>query len=413
MTRTGSSKKRSFLKAFVIGMLFMMLAVAGSGSIGFAAESTDDAGPAAAAGGIAQTTAAGPAAAAPVPEQSEPAKTPSLSAKKLKITSSGKKKLVLKDCTERPVWKSSNKKVALVGKTSDPCKVWIKGRKAGKATITAKVGSKKYSCKVTVRYRPKLSRTKKTLKGEKAFILKVSGTIDKAEWRSSDPDIASVNRKTGKKVTVSGKRNGKVTIYAKVNGRTLSCAVRVKGITPTENCIMGSQKTGYYYVDGTGSRVYDDQIVMALNFLNSVSSPSQTPRARMLACFRKLCTYTYSWHPDSPSAWVMPTYAADTFRTKIANCWRFGAAFAYIARVLGYDTRVCIGGVTAYQYSELSNHGWCEIYIDGTWKMVDVSMQKHHPEVSLFLVPRYEYPFRLRCDSIYTMRITNGRVYWS
>ena len=404
VTKTDSNKKNIVMRACMVWLLFMILSLTGFRSIGFAAESTDEAAP---------TTAVQPETVVVATEQNVPVTPPSLSAKKLKITSSEKVKLVLNDCTEVPVWKSSNKKVALISKTADPCTVWIKARKAGKAAITAKVGGKKYSCKVTVRYRPKISRTKKTLDGEETVTLKVSGTIDKAVWSSTDPDVASIDRKTGNKVQVSGKRNGKVTIYAKVNGKTLSCAVRVKGITPTENYIMGSKKEGYYYVDGTGSRVYDAQIVTALNFLNSVSSPAQTPRERMLACFRRLCTYTYSWHPDSPSAWVMPTYAADTFRTKIANCWRFGAAFAYIARVLGYDTRVCIGGVTAYQNSELSNHGWCEVYIDGTWKMVDVSMQKHHPEVSLFLVPRDRYPFRLRCDSIYTMRVMNGRVYWS
>ena len=108
----------------------------------------------------------------------------------------------------------------------------------------------------------------------------------------------------------------------------------------------------------------------------------------------------------------MPAYASHTFRAKIANCWRYGAAMAYVARVLGYESRVCIGGVTAYENHYLSNHGWCEVLEDGTWKMIDVSMQKHHPEVSLFMVPRPRYPFHLRCDSIYPMRVTGGRIYW-
>ena len=337
---------------------------------------------------------------------------PSLSAKKLKVISSEKKELVLKDTKLAPAWKSSNKKVAVVQKTKDPYKVKIKGKKAGKATISVKVGKTTLKCKVTVKYRPKISLQKKTLKGNKTVTLTVTGTTSKPRWSSSAPEIADFKKKSARKVTVYGVQNGKAWIYARVNNKTLKCRIKVKGKKRVTNCIMGSKSSGYYYVDGGGNRVNDPQIVTALAFLNSVSKSSQSPRTRLRKCFEKLCTYTYSWHPDYPSAAVMPKYAADTFRTKIANCWRFGAALAYIARVLGYESRVCIGGVTAYQNHALDNHGWCEVYIDGTWKMIDVSMQMAHPEVSLFLVPRSKYPFRLRCDSVYTLTVNNGKVNW-
>lgn len=410
------ARGKSFLKICMLSLV-LLLNLSGFQDVFFAAEDDSAAGQTTAGQTAPGATGTGTGAAVPSDGQNaqpEIVKEPSLSAVKLKIISSEKKELLLNDCTEAPVWNSSNNKVAEIRRTSNPCRVWIKAKKAGRSTITAKVGSKKYRCKVTVKYRPRLSLNKKTLKGDSASVtLKVSGTVDQAMWSSTDPDVASVSRKKGRKTIVKAIRNGKVTIYAKVNGKSLACAIRVKGITPTVNYIAGSKSTGYYYVDKTGSRVYDDEIKAALDFLNSVSSPVQTPRARMLACFRRLCTYTYSWHPDTPSAWVMPRYAADTFRTKIANCWRFGAAFAYIARVLGYDTRVCIGGVTAYQDHALDNHGWCEIYIDGTWKMVDVSMQKHHPEVSLFLVPRARYPFRLQVNSSHPMTVNGTNVIWS
>ena len=54
--------------------------------------------------------------------------------------------LKLKNNKNKIKWSSSNKKVATV--TS---KGKVKGKKAGKATITAKVGKKKYKCKVTVK----------------------------------------------------------------------------------------------------------------------------------------------------------------------------------------------------------------------------------------------------------------------
>lgn len=53
--------------------------------------------------------------------------------------------LKLNGTKKKPTWKSSNKNVASVSSTGK-----VKGLKAGTATITAKVGKKQYSCKVTV-----------------------------------------------------------------------------------------------------------------------------------------------------------------------------------------------------------------------------------------------------------------------
>ena len=54
--------------------------------------------------------------------------------------------LKLKNNKAKVKWSSSNKKVATVSKKGK-----VKGKKAGKATITAKVGKKKYKCKITVK----------------------------------------------------------------------------------------------------------------------------------------------------------------------------------------------------------------------------------------------------------------------
>ena len=179
-----------------------------------------------------------------------------------------------------------------------------------------------------------------------------------------------------------------------------------------KNRIAGDRPGRYFYVDANGARVTDPQIMQAVSLIKSCSKGSQGARMRLYMCFRRLCTYDYSWFPDYPSAYAMPGYADHTFRVKIANCWRYGAAMAYCARCLGYDSKVTIGGVTAYQYRNLSPHGWCEVLIDGEWYMIDVSMQRHHPDANLFLVKRSEYPYRLRCDNDYYLTVPYGRAVW-
>ena len=75
---------------------------------------------------------------------------PKLSKTKITMTVGQSKKLKVKGISKKRAkrikWKSSKKKVVTVTKTGK-----LKARKAGKATITAKVGKKKLKCKVVVK----------------------------------------------------------------------------------------------------------------------------------------------------------------------------------------------------------------------------------------------------------------------
>ena len=69
-----------------------------------------------------------------------------LNYKSVKLKKGKKVKLQVLNATGKVKWKSSNKKVATVSK-----KGVVKGKKKGKATITAKLGGKTYKCKVRVK----------------------------------------------------------------------------------------------------------------------------------------------------------------------------------------------------------------------------------------------------------------------
>ena len=68
-----------------------------------------------------------------------------LSKKSVTITKGKSVTLKLKGTKKKPKWSTSNKKVATVSKKGK-----VTGKKAGNAKITAKVGKKKYVCKVKV-----------------------------------------------------------------------------------------------------------------------------------------------------------------------------------------------------------------------------------------------------------------------
>ena len=103
---------------------------------------------------------------------------PKLSKTKITMTVGQSKKLKVKGISKKRAkrikWKSSKKKVVTVTKTGK-----LKARKAGKATITAKVGKKKLKCKVVVKRKRKKARKKKesNSSSKKMWLSKTSVTL--------------------------------------------------------------------------------------------------------------------------------------------------------------------------------------------------------------------------------------------
>ena len=185
-----------------------------------------------------------------------------------------------------------------------------------------------------------------------------------------------------------------------------------KGILQ-KNKIVGNKKSGYYYVDVSGIRVTDQATQYAVKFVLKHSDSGQSSKERLKSCYEALCHYSYQrFYSHDASADKVKSYALYMFKNKRGNCYRYASALAYIARVLGFDSRVAVGGVTAYANNDLSPHGWCEVKVDGKWKICDCSMQRAHKNNNLFLVEMKNYPFRIRCDTIFTMKIKKGKISW-
>lgn len=126
------------------------------------------------------------------------------------------------DAGSKKTWKSSNSNVAKVDS-----KGVITAKKAGKCTITVKVNKKVLECVVTV-LNPSIKLKPKSasvyIKESVQLRASVRGAKKTVIWKSSNPSIASVDKK-GK---VIGKKAGTVTITAKANGKVAKCAIKVK-----------------------------------------------------------------------------------------------------------------------------------------------------------------------------------------
>lgn len=184
---------------------------------------------------------------------------------------------------------------------------------------------------------------------------------------------------------------------------------------PVTNKIVGSKAKGYYYVDKTGRKVNTREIRQAVDFVMRNSKAGDSRAKRLKACYRALQTYPYFGMTNrAPKAKNLFSYARYMFSRHRGDCYYYASTMAYIARVLGYDSRVAVGGVTARgPAAPLSLHGWCEVKYGKSWRMLDCSMQRAHHDRNLCLVTRKKYPFRLRCDKVYTMTVKNAKVKWS
>ena len=143
----------------------------------------------------------------------------------------GKTQTLKVDGTKQKItWSSSNKKIATVSSKGK-----VKGVKKGTATITARVGSKKYNCKVTVKQntisvtKVKLNKSKADLDAGDTLQLKATvspnnATNKKVTWSSSNSSVASVNSKG----LVTAKREGTAYIYAKAGSKKATCVVNVR-----------------------------------------------------------------------------------------------------------------------------------------------------------------------------------------
>lgn len=184
---------------------------------------------------------------------------------------------------------------------------------------------------------------------------------------------------------------------------------------PVTNKIVGSKAKGYYYVDKTGRKVNTREIRQAVDFVMRNSKAGDSRAKRLKACYRALQAYPYFGMTNrAPKAKNLFSYARYMFSRHRGDCYYYASTMAYIARVLGYDSRVAVGGVTARgPAAPLSLHGWCEVKYGKSWRMLDCSMQRAHLDRNLCLVTRKKYPFRLRCDKVYILTVKNAKVKWS
>lgn len=142
---------------------------------------------------------------------------PKLNSKSVKMVKGGHTTLKVTGTKQKIKWSSSDKRIAVVkdGK--------VTGKKVGKTTITAKIGTSKYTCKVAiVETKLKTTSMKIAVNGKRPISTKKKET--KIKWSSDNKKIATVNSNG----MVTGKKKGTAVITAKIKDVNYTCKVTVE-----------------------------------------------------------------------------------------------------------------------------------------------------------------------------------------
>lgn len=154
-----------------------------------------------------------------------------LSSRKTSVAVGASKTISLRNASGKVKWIISKKSKRVASIKVNGASVKITGKKAGTATITAKVGKKSYKCKLTVKNAPKISKSSICLIKGSSYGLTVSGTSSSPKWSTSNKKVASIKKISARKYSVRAVSAGKAIIKARVNGKTLQCTVTVKNST--------------------------------------------------------------------------------------------------------------------------------------------------------------------------------------
>ncbi len=164
-------------------------------------------------------------------------------------------------------------------------------------------------------------------------------------------------------------------------------------------------ENGMWYLQD-GELIRDKAITYAAQIVENNTSSGQSSYDKLTACFNYLVkNRNYLRIYGTPTAADLPTYAIDYFKNKEGDCFSYAAAFAYIAKVLGYEVRVDVGRVIGVEGTSWSYHGWTEVKIDGTWYIWDVYYDSYMKNMSNF-------PRELISGTKYTLNYSNGEFVW-
>ena len=214
---------------------------------------------------------------------------------------------------------------------------------------------------------------------------------------------------------VSGYLNNNLYYY---NGKLATGAITINGgnyyFTNGKlqgNRIMGSSKTGYFYVGSDGVVCNSKEIQYAVDYLMKYGKGDTLAEKFKSSFITMSQTYPYSRSYDHPTkASDLAPLAIDMFENKKGNCFRMAAVTACMARAAGYRARV-VTGETLSLSGYYVPHGWTEVYVDGRWLVCDMNAQMKAGYSPTYYMMKYHY-WTIVPMHRYEVSVSDGKATW-
>lgn len=176
--------------------------------------------------------------------------------------------------------------------------------------------------------------------------------------------------------------------------------------------LLKNQIVGGKYVDKDGVYVSDKTVRLAVKFVEQHSSSSHSRSARLKECYDYLWrNIPYKRTYGIPGRSDMDDIAYSMLYHKCGNCFCFASTFAYIARVLGFDSRIVVGEISSIG-GGMTPHGWTEVYVNGGWRICDPDMQMNYPRINVYMQREADYPYRHHANRRYRLTAAAGKAVW-
>ncbi|MBO4457181.1 MAG: leucine-rich repeat protein [Butyrivibrio sp.] len=149
----------------------------------------------------------------------------------------------------------------------------------------------------------------------------------------------------------------------------------------TEDKIPGEHfvhtQYGVKWKDSKGNIVepYSDIMRLTASVVEACTDGTMTQNKQLERCFNYFINeVSYERETDVPRGDWTSDYARQILLSGKGNCYKYAAAFGYIARGLGFDTKVCCGTVASAK-GGTTPHAWTEVKIKDKWYIFDTEMQ--------------------------------------
>lgn len=216
---------------------------------------------------------------------------------------------------------------------------------------------------------------------EKALAIPAKGH----DWSDATPTRAPQCRTCGVKTTGWYYLDGKRYYYNPDGGVTAGGSlvnVELGGTKAYWYLNNGAQDTAYrgqltyggadwIVTNGTAEKVvtkYQRTLFRAYGEVAKATTPDMTPAEKLRACFVYCKTHYTERRPRTPHYtgvdWPL-VYANDMFAGRGGNCFSYAAAYAFMAKAIGYENVYCCNS---------GGHGWAEIngnVYDAEWSKRD------------------------------------------